>query len=62
MIDIRSDTVTRPAEAMRQAMAAAEVGGDNPAMIAGVQLRCVPALDGVLKPAAAEVFSGRKDI
>ena len=28
MIDLRSDTVTRPAEGMRQAMAAAEVGDD----------------------------------
>lgn len=34
LIDLRSDTVTRPTEAMRQAMAAAEVGdgwyGDDP--------------------------------
>jgi threonine aldolase len=113
MIDIRSDTVTRPTEAMRKAMAVAEVGDDvygddptikrlealgaemlgkeaalfvpsgtfgnqlalftwcprgteivlgeeshivvheagAPAIIAGVQLRCVPAPDGVLKPA-----------
>ena len=28
MIDLRSDTVTRPSEAMRQAMARAEVGDD----------------------------------
>ena len=28
MIDLRSDTVTRPTEAMRQAMAQAEVGDD----------------------------------
>src|ERR671913_497355 len=28
MIDLRSDTVTRPTEAMRQAMARAEVGDD----------------------------------
>ncbi|MDH3518252.1 MAG: beta-eliminating lyase-related protein, partial [Acidimicrobiia bacterium] len=28
MIDLRSDTVTRPTEPMRQAMAAAEVGDD----------------------------------
>jgi threonine aldolase len=38
MIDLRSDTVTRPTAAMRQAMAAAEVGddvlGDDPTVIA----------------------------
>jgi threonine aldolase len=38
MIDLRSDTVTRPTEAMRQAMARAEVGddvwGDDPTVIA----------------------------
>ncbi len=38
MIDLRSDTVTRPTPAMRQAMAAAEVGddvfGDDPAVAA----------------------------
>lgn len=38
MIDLRSDTVTRPTPAMRQAMAAAEVGddvfGDDPTVIA----------------------------
>jgi len=28
MIDLRSDTVTKPSEAMRQAMARAEVGDD----------------------------------
>ena len=28
MIDLRSDTVTQPTEAMRQAMACAEVGDD----------------------------------
>src|SRR6476469_2331109 len=28
MIDLRSDTVTKPTDAMRQAMAAAEVGND----------------------------------
>ena len=28
MIDLRSDTVTRPSEAMRRAMAAAPVGDD----------------------------------
>ena len=28
MIDLRSDTVTQPTEAMRKAMAAAEVGDD----------------------------------
>ena len=27
-IDLRSDTVTRPSQAMRQAMASAEVGDD----------------------------------
>ncbi|MDR0315373.1 MAG: aminotransferase class I/II-fold pyridoxal phosphate-dependent enzyme [Treponema sp.] len=112
MIDIRSDTVTKPTEAMRRAMAEAEVGDDvygddptvnslealgaqmlgkeaslfvpsgtfgnqlalftwcprgteviageechivvheagAPAVIAGVQTRCIPAPDGVLKP------------
>jgi threonine aldolase len=112
MIDIRSDTVTLPTEAMRKAMAEAEVGDDvygddptinrleamgaeilgkeasifvpsgtfgnqlslftwcprgtevvlgeechivvheagAPALIAGVQLRCIPAPDGVIKP------------
>jgi len=112
MIDIRSDTVTLPTEAMRKAMAAAEVGDDvygddptinrleamgaeimgkeasifvpsgtfgnqlalftwcprgtevvlgeechivvheagAPALIAGVQLRCISAPDGVIKP------------
>jgi len=38
MIDLRSDTVTRPSQAMRDAMAAAEVGddvwGDDPTVIA----------------------------
>ncbi len=38
MIDLRSDTVTRPTSAMRQAMAAAEVGddvlGDDPTVVA----------------------------
>ena len=29
MIDLRSDTVTRPTEAMRQAMARAEVGDES---------------------------------
>ena len=37
MIDLRSDTVTRPTAAMREAMAAAEVGddviGDDPTVI-----------------------------
>ena len=28
MIDLRSDTLTRPTESMRQAMAGAEVGDD----------------------------------
>ncbi|MGH2512260.1 MAG: beta-eliminating lyase-related protein, partial [Candidatus Limnocylindrales bacterium] len=28
LIDLRSDTVTRPTDAMRRAMAAAEVGDD----------------------------------
>jgi threonine aldolase len=112
MIDIRSDTVTKPTAAMRKAMAEAEVGDDvygddptvrrlealgaemlgkeaslfvpsgtfgnqlalftwcrrgtevilgeechivaheagGPAIIAGVQLRCIPAPDGVLRP------------
>ena len=38
LIDLRSDTVTRPTDAMRRAMAAAEVGddvfGDDPTVIA----------------------------
>ncbi|MDH4365004.1 MAG: beta-eliminating lyase-related protein, partial [Acidimicrobiia bacterium] len=38
MIDLRSDTVTRPSPAMREAMAAAEVGddvwGDDPTVCA----------------------------
>ena len=37
MIDLRSDTVTRPGAAMRAAMAAAEVGddvfGDDPTVL-----------------------------
>lgn len=53
MIDLRSDTVTRPSQAMRQAMAGAEVGddvyGDDPsvnqleqeaAVMSGKSLRC----------------------
>src|ERR1019366_7701696 len=38
LIDLRSDTVTRPTDAMRRAMASAEVGddvfGDDPTVIA----------------------------
>jgi threonine aldolase len=58
MIDLRSDTVTRPTAAMRAAMAAAEVGddvfGDDPSVNA-LQAR-VAALTG--KPAALFVASG----
>ena len=124
MIDIRSDTVTRPTEAMRKAMAEAEVGDDiygddptinrletlgaqmlgkeaavfvpsgtfgnqlalftwcprgtevvlgeechivvheagAPAIIAGVQLRCMPAPDGVLKPADLQKRLRKQDL
>lgn len=58
VIDLRSDTVTRPTAAMREAMARAEVGddvlGDDPTVIA-LQER-VAALLG--KPAALFVPSG----
>lgn len=58
VIDLRSDTVTRPTAAMRQAMAAAEVGddvwGDDPTVIA-LEAE-VAALLG--KPAAVYVPSG----
>src|SRR5579885_579740 len=33
MIDLRSDTVTRPSQAMLAAMTAAEVGGDDPTVL-----------------------------
>ena len=124
MIDIRSDTVTMPTDAMRQAMAGAEVGddvyGDDPtvnrlealgaellgkeaalfvpsgtfgnelalftwcprgtevvlgeechiivheagaaAMIAGVQTRCVPAPDGMMKPEEIRRRLRRQDL
>ncbi|MCL2067866.1 MAG: beta-eliminating lyase-related protein [Treponema sp.] len=124
MIDIRSDTVTQPTEAMRKAMAAAEVGDDvynddptikrleemsagiagkeaalfvpsgtfgnqlalftwcprgsevalgeechivaheagAPAVIAGVQLRCISAPDGVLNPAELRKRLRRQDL
>ena len=124
MIDIRSDTVTKPTGAMRRAMAEAEVGddvyGDDPtvnrlealgtellgkeaslfvpsgtfgnelalftwcprgteavlgeechiivheagaaAAIAGVQTRCIPAPDGVLKPEAIRRRLRRQDL
>jgi threonine aldolase len=124
MIDIRSDTVTQPTEAMRKAMATAEVGDDvysddptmkrletlgaqmagkeaalfvpsgtfgnqlalftwcrrgtevvlgeeshivvheagAPSVIAGVQLRCVPAPDGVLKPDELRKRLRRQDL
>jgi len=58
IIDLRSDTVTRPTAAMRQAMAAAEVGddvlGDDPTVIA-LQDR-IAAITG--KEAACFVPSG----
>lgn len=58
LIDLRSDTVTRPTQAMRRAMAAAEVGddvlGDDPTVIA-LQDK-VAAIMG--KPAACFVPSG----
>ena len=124
MIDIRSDTVTKPTEAMRRAMAQAEVGddvyGDDPtvqrlealgaemlgkeaslfvpsgtfgnelalftwcprgtevvlgeechiivheagaaAAIAGVQTRCIPAPDGVLRPEELKRRLRRQDL
>ncbi len=58
MIDLRSDTVTRPTAAMRAAMAAAEVGddvfGDDPTVNA-LQARVAALLD---KPAALFMPSG----
>ncbi len=58
VVDLRSDTVTRPTQAMRQAMAAAEVGddvfGDDPTVKA-LEAR-VAELAG--KPAAVYVPSG----
>ena len=58
LIDLRSDTVTKPSPAMRRAMAAAEVGddvfGDDPTVIA-LQERAAE-LTG--KPAALYVASG----
>jgi threonine aldolase len=58
MIDLRSDTVTRPSEGMRRAMAVAEVGddvfGEDPTVLA-LEAR-VAALLG--KPAALFVPSG----
>lgn len=58
MIDLRSDTVTRPSEAMREAMANAEVGddvwGDDPTVNL-LQEKC-KELTG--KPAALFVTSG----
>src|SRR6478672_9913202 len=57
-IDLRSDTVSRPTDAMRRAMAAAEVGddvfGDDPTVIA-LQER---AADLLGKEAALFVSSG----
>ena len=43
MIDLRSDTVTRPTEAMRAAMAGAEVGDDLDVL--GVDLAAEAAAD-----------------
>jgi threonine aldolase len=58
MIDLRSDTVTRPTDAMRQAMAAAEVGdeqyGEDPTTNA-LQARIAELLG---KPAAVLLPSG----
>ncbi|MEM9565616.1 MAG: beta-eliminating lyase-related protein, partial [Actinomycetota bacterium] len=58
MIDLRSDTVSRPSAAMRQAMAAAEVGddvwGDDPTV---AELERVTA-DLLGKDAAVFVPSG----
>ncbi|TSA19343.1 low specificity L-threonine aldolase, partial [bacterium] len=58
MIDLRSDTITRPTEAMRQAMAQAPVGDDVFAEDPTVNLlqRRVAELLG--KPAALYVPSG----
>lgn len=58
MIDLRSDTVTRPTQAMRAAMAAAEVGddvyGDDPTILA-LESKVASLLD---KSAAVFVPSG----
>ncbi|MFZ9584751.1 MAG: beta-eliminating lyase-related protein, partial [Pseudohongiellaceae bacterium] len=58
MIDLRSDTVTRPSPAMRQAMAQAEVGddvwGDDPTV---ARLEAVAA-ERIGKEAALFVSSG----
>lgn len=58
VVDLRSDTVTRPSAAMRQAIASAEVGddvlGDDPTVIA-LQERCATLLG---KEAALFVPSG----
>ena len=58
MIDLRSDTVTKPTEQMRAAMAAAEVGddvlGDDPTVIA-LEARTAEILG---KPAAVYMPSG----
>ena len=58
MIDLRSDTVTKPTPEMRAAMAAAEVGddvlGDDPTVIA-LEARTAEVLG---KPAAVYMPSG----
>ena len=58
MIDLRSDTVTKPTEAMRQAMAQAQVGddvlGDDPTVQA-LERRTAEILG---KPAAVYMPSG----
>ena len=58
IVDLRSDTVTRPSSAMRQAIASAEVGddvlGDDPTVLR-LQERCAALLG---KPAALYVPSG----
>ena len=55
MIDLRSDTVTRPTPAMRQAMAEAEVGddvyGEDPTAAA------LPARHGREAPVLARAWS-----
>ncbi|GHA93349.1 hypothetical protein GCM10007159_13710 [Modicisalibacter luteus] len=54
MIDLRSDTVTRPSQAMREAIASAEVGddvwGDDPSAAAFERLS--PSVPG-LPPACS---------
>ena len=58
LIDLRSDTVTKPTDAMRRAMAAAEVGddvfGDDPT----VNLLCERVADLLGKEAAVFMPSG----